>query len=44
MNLEEVGFLLDQTRRDDQHVYYQLQKEAGMPLNFPVMVASMRPR
>ncbi|MCY3763743.1 MAG: WYL domain-containing protein [Gemmatimonadetes bacterium] len=41
-DLEEVGFLLDKDRRDDQHVYYQLQKETGIPLNFPVMeVAAM---
>ena len=41
-DLEEVGFLLDKDRRDDQHLYYQLQRETGIPLNFPVMeVAAM---
>ena len=40
-DLQEVGFLLDQNPRD-QHIYYQLLKETGMPLNFPVMeVAAM---
>ena len=40
-DLQEVGFLLDQNPRD-QHIYYQLQKDTGMPLNFPVMeIAAM---
>ena len=40
-DLQEVGFLLDQNPRD-QHIYYQLQKDTGMPLNFPVTeVAAM---
>ncbi len=40
-DLQEVGFLLDQNPRD-QHIYYQLHKDTGMPLNFPVTeVAAM---
>ena len=41
-DLREAGFILDQVQREDQHVYYHLQKDTGLPLNFPVMeVAAM---
>ncbi len=41
-DLREAGFILDQVKREDQHVYYHLHKDAGLPLNFPVMeVAAM---
>ena len=40
-DLREAGFILGEKRRNSR-VYYQLQKETGMPLNFPVMeVAAM---
>ena len=41
-DLREIGFLLNEKRRTDQRIYYQLQKDAELPLNFPVMeVAAM---
>ena len=41
-DLREAGFLLGEERRADQHVYYHLLKETGLPLNFPVLeVAAM---
>ena len=41
-HLREAGFVLGEERRDDQHVYYNLLKETGLPFNFPVMeVAAM---
>ena len=41
-DLRAAGFILGEERRDDQHVYYQLQKEIRLPLNFPVMeIAAM---
>ena len=40
-DLREVGFLMDE-RRTDQRIYYQLQKDTKLPLNFPIMeVAAM---
>ena len=39
--LREAGFILSEERRD-QRVYYKLDKETGLPLNFPVLeVAAM---
>ena len=41
-DLREAGFILHETRRDDQRIYYQLQKDAKLPLNFPIMeIAAM---
>ncbi len=41
-DLREAGFILDEKRRADQRIYYQLQKDTGRPLNFPIMeVAAM---
>lgn len=41
-DLREIGFLLNATRRPDQRIYYQLQKDAELPLNFPIMeIAAM---
>lgn len=41
-DLREIGFLLNAKRRADQRIYYQLQKDAALPLNFPIMeVAAM---
>jgi hypothetical protein len=38
----EAGFILNEKRRTDQRIYYQLQKDTGLPLNFPIMeVAAM---
>ena len=40
-DLRDAGFILSEERRDTR-VYYQLQKDPAMPLNFPVMeVAAM---
>ena len=39
-DLREAGFLLGEERRADQHVYYRLLKETGLPFNFPVMEAA----
>ena len=40
-DLREAGFILGEERRD-QRVYYKLDKETGLPLNFPVLeVAAM---
>ncbi len=40
-DLREAGFLIGEERRD-QRVYYKLDKETGLPLNFPVLeVAAM---
>lgn len=36
-DLREAGFILDQVQCEDQHVYYHLHKDTGLPLNFPVM-------
>ncbi len=41
-DLREAGFILDEKRRADPRIYYQLQKDTGRPLNFPIMeVAAM---
>lgn len=41
-DLRDAGFILGVERRDDQRVYYRLQKETRLPLNFPVMeIAAM---
>ena len=41
-DLREAGFILDEKRRADQRIYYQLQKDTRLPLNFPIMeVAAM---
>ena len=40
-DLRDAGFILSEERRD-QRVYYKLDKETGLPLNFPVLeVAAM---
>ena len=41
-DLREAGFILSEKRRTDQRIYYQLQKDTGLPQNFPIMeVAAM---
>ena len=41
-DLREAGFILNEKRRADQRIYYQLQKDTGLPLNFPIMeIAAM---
>ena len=41
-DLPEIGFLLNEKRRTDHRIYYQLQKDTELPLNFPSMeVAAM---
>ena len=41
-DLREAGFILDQVQREDRHLYYHLQKDTVLPLNFPLMeVAAM---
>ena len=41
-DLREAGFILNEKRRADQRIYYQLQKDTELPQNFPIMeVAAM---
>ena len=41
-DLREAGFILNEKRRADQRIYYQLQRDTGLPQNFPIMeVAAM---
>ena len=35
-DLREAGFILNEKRRADQRIYYQLQKDTGLPQNFPI--------
>ena len=41
-DLREAGFILNEKRRADQRIYYQLQKDTKLPQNFPIMeIAAM---
>ncbi len=41
-DLRDAGFILNETQRADQRIYYQLQRDTKLPQNFPIMeIAAM---